>query len=470
MQKVKKYLSLAVLLVALPIAAFIATHFVIDPDKKIYQFIPEESDVIIEINTRNFISEIIYQRLFHESYFHEKIVREEGEEPLQDIGFDPFTNVILFREQWSEHNLWMVLAGYRDQEKFSNYLTQEFEGANYKFNDQYVLIQLTPYSDQQKITEHMQNIMDGKVKSFNSRVNLEQTFDHTKEINCYIIPQNTKADNKLLDGHITMDFVQGKILVDGEFTPASGFSENAPIAYQADTTVAFSLRSSLNLLSNLYWFNDDKVQGVPEYNQMAFDYNGVNLFLVHKNLGYTIPFKQYPIMQAHFDFDNTKEWFGFLDDLHESNTFRFDTVSHIMSSPIGTFLNYKLTENTFEMMRNEVNLTANDDPALYFVLSMNIQTLCENTKFAVDENNPPEKVEQEIGILLAEEMMAEIQDMANIAGIYFELRLQDETHVKANGEINMLNADGNSIIESMAFGKSALVFIANYVEDAVSAE
>jgi hypothetical protein len=126
MRKLKKYLAVAVLLLALPISAFIATKFVLESDKSIYKFIPEESDIVIEINTRNFISEVAYQRIYQEGYFHEKIVREEYEEPVADFGLDIFSSIIIFRERWSEKSMWMALVGYTDQGLVSSVYRREF--------------------------------------------------------------------------------------------------------------------------------------------------------------------------------------------------------------------------------------------------------------------------------------------------------------------------------------------------------
>lgn len=230
MQKLKKYLASLLLLSALPLIAFLGTHFVLESDKTIYDFIPQESDVVIEINTRNFISEVAYQRIFEEEYFNQKIVKEEHEEPIEDIGLDVFSSIIIFREQWAESDMWMVLVGYTDKALFESFIKEEFPQVNTCFGDDYVLMQLTPYPDQSKIDEHMKKIMHGEVKSFRERVNLGEIFDRTKEINCYITPKNEFEGNQLLNGHLSFDFLEDQIQISGDFTPVSGFSENKPVA------------------------------------------------------------------------------------------------------------------------------------------------------------------------------------------------------------------------------------------------
>jgi len=472
MQKVKKYLAVTVLLLALPWAAFIATHFVLESDKSIYEFIPQESDVVIEINTRNFVTEVMYQRIYREAYFHEKIVREEHAEPIRDVGFDMFSSVVIFREHWEERNMWMALIGYTDEAKFSAFLNEQLPGTNCLFGSDYALIQLTPYPDQPLVDKHMNDIINGDAKCLKERVDLTELFDRSKEVNCYIAPQNSSSEkNQLLDGHMSLDFLSDQIKVDGEFTPVSGFSQNAPVAYAINEDAAFSLRSSLNILRSIYWFSEDNIKGIPQYDQMAFDYNGMNLFMVHKDLGYTIPFKQYPDMQLHFDIANDHgNWKRYFEGLKTNKIFKVDTVAHILSTSMGTYFNYKFNKNEFELMRNEMILKPNDDKSLYFAFKMHVAPLLDNIKFAIDEQNPPSDFDKTIGIGVAEIFIEELRVMANIEHVHFELRLKDETNMIADGHIQMQNREGNSMVESMAFGSAAILFIADYLSSASAAQ
>lgn len=470
MQNLKKYLAVAVLLLALPIAAFIGTHFVLESNKSVYDFIPQESDVVIEINTRNFVSEIMYQRIFHEDYFHSRIIRDEHAEPIQDVGFDMFSSVIIFREQWAERTMWMALIGYTDEAVFKSFLSKEMPDVHYCFGEEYVLIQLTPYSEQEKVDEHMKNIMNGEVKSFRERVDLTELFDRNKEINCYITPQNNDQGNQLLNGNLSLDFLGDEIKIDGEFTPVSGFSENAPVAYAVNDDAPFSLRSSLSILNSIYWFSEDNIKGIPQYSQMAFDYNGMNLFMVHKNLGYMFPFKQYPDMQLHFDIVDYPNWKQYFDTLQHNKAFKVDTVTNILSTSMGTYFIYEFNEHEFELMRDEMVLSPNEDKNLYFAFQMNVMPILDNIKLAVDEQNPPAELEQTIGLAVVEESLEELRVMANIEDIHFELRLEDETRMVADGKIQMLHRGGNSIIESMSFGSAAVLFMASYLSSADSGQ
>lgn len=466
MQKVKKYLALTLLLMVFPFVAFIGTHFILESNRTIYNFIPQESDLVIEINTRNFINEIMYQRIYEEAYFHEKIVRDEHAEPIKEIGLDLFSSIVIFREQWSESNIWMGLVGYTDESKLKSFLNEQIPDAHYCFGDTYALIQLTPYPEEEKIQAHMQSIMNGEIESFKQRVNLSQIFDRKKEINFYISPQNSSTKNQLLNGYLSLDFLDDKIAISGQFTPISGFSDNAPVAYALDENAPFSLRSSLDIFRSVHWFSMDNIKGLPEYSQMAVDYRGMNLFMVHKDLGYVIPFKQYPDLQAHFDIINYQDWKSFFNEMQEKNIFIADTVAHILHTNMGTYFNYNFDQKTFELLRNESKLTPSNESDLYFAFQLNILKILENIKLGVDVENPPSEILQTFGLNMVEGQLEELKVMSNIESVRFELRLEDETKMSAEGNIQLVNKSGNSIIESVSFGSAAILFAADYISGA----
>lgn len=470
MQRLKKYLAVSLVLAVLPITAFIGTHFVLESDKSIYDFVPQGSDVIIEINTRNFISEIAYQRIYNEAYFHEKIVRDEYAEPMEDIGLDIFSSFIIFREQWAEKSMWMILAGYTNQAAFQNFVTEQIPNAETCFGDNYVLVQLTPYPDQKAVRNHMENILAGKEKSFKERADLTELFDRNKEVNCYLVPSDREGSNQLLSGNLSLDFLADQIEISGEFTPVSGFSENAPVAYALNEDAPFSLRSSLNMLKSVYWFSEDKIEGLPEYSQMALDYEGMNLFMVNPNLGYLFPFKQHPDLQAHFDIINYPRWERFFNEMKADSTFKIDTVSHIMSTNMGTYFNYNFNPREFELARNEIKLEPCNEGNLYFAFQMKVLPILENIKLAIDQENPPPVGAQDLGLMVVQGQIEELKVMSNIEEIRFELRLEDETNMVANGKIQMINRSGNSMIESVAFGSTAILFLADLLSSAETGE
>lgn len=461
MRKLKKYLSVAVLLIALPIVAMIGTNFVLESDKTIYKFIPQESDVVIEINTRNFIREMAFQRIFREDYFHESIEKEEVKGQVKDVGFDPFSSIIIFREHWAESSIWMAVVGYTDQTLFHNYIVESMPDVNVVFGEKYALLQLSPYYDKEAVTAHMQSILNGEVKSFKKRIDLGEVFDPSKEVNCYILPTNESGKNQLLSGSLSLDFLSDQIKIEGSFTPSSGFAENPPVAYAIDEEAPFSLRSSLNLLQSIYWFSEDNIKGLPEYSQMAFDYNGMNLFMVDDKLGYAFPFKQYPDLQVKFDITNYESWNSYLQKMQQDGVMKMDTVAKILSTEMGTFFNYTFDKNEFTLARNQVKLQPCNEGNLYFAFHMRVVPLLENIKVAIDQDNPPSKEIEMFALPIIQGQLSELKVMANVEDIRFELKLEDETNMAASGYVQMINRDGHSMIESMSFGMASVLLLAD---------
>jgi len=470
MQLVKKYLAVTLLLLTLPMIAFIASHFVIESGKDIYTFIPEESDIVIEVNTRNFVKEIMYQRIFEEAYFNEKIVAEEGEELVYpDAGFDFFSSVIIFREQWADENIWMAVLGYTDQAKFEAYLKEQLPTSGYHFGPKYVIVQITPSIQQENVEDHMKKIMNGEVKSFTERVDLSELFDQSKEINCYILPQNDDERNQLISGNLSFDFLADQIKIDGEFTPVSGFAENEPVAYAINEEAAFSMRSSLNLLHSIYWFNEEVIEGIPQYSQMSLDYNAMTMFMIHKNLGYPFPMKFFPEMQMQFDLIDPPTWYAFFDTLKNQNHIKMDTVAHtFVENRIGIFFQYSLNDKSFALMHDSITLAASTNDKLYFCLNVKVAPLLDNITFAVDEQNPPSMLEQSMGMIFAESMVEQLRVMVNMEELHFELRLEDETNMVADGKIQMVNRTGHSMIESLFFGKAAVAFFMPFLSGEIT--
>jgi hypothetical protein len=463
-QKIKKLLAVAVLLMALPVLSLLAAKLVLGSSSNIYKYIPETSDIVVEVNCRNFVREIMFQRIFREDYFNEAIIIEEDEVSPVPPGLDPLSSIIAFREQWADENIWMAIVGITSREGFEPYLKEQMAGAHYEFGGDYVLIQLTPSNQQEAVVEHMKKIMAGEVKSFKERVDLTELFDQSKEINCYVIPNSDNEHNQFINGNLSFDFLQDHVKVDGEFTPVSGFGENAPVAYAINEESAVSIRSSLNLVHSIYWFNEQIVKGIPEYSQMALDYDAMSMFMVHKKLGYPFSMKFFPEMQMRFDIIEPQEWQTFFDTLKADNSIKMDTASHtFVENQVGFFFQYRFDDQKFELMRDQVILIPSTEEKLYFALHVKIEPLLDNITFLVDEENPPSPIEQSLGLMVAEAMVDELKVMSNIEHVHFELKLKDETIMLANGSVQMVNKNGNSIIESMSFGKAALAFFTSYL-------
>ncbi|MFT5821890.1 MAG: hypothetical protein ACI8ZM_003146 [Crocinitomix sp.] len=465
MQHLKKYGAILILLLAFPIARFIANNLVLEASNDIYAYIPQESDFIIEINTKNFIAEIAYHRLFEEKYFLDKVYStEEGDVPEEkyvDSGIDFFSKVILFREQWADESIWLALVKYNDIDNVKKYILENMPDARFEYDDDYMVIQLSPSSSQENLDAHLKKISNKEIKRFTERVNLTEMFSPDKEINCYIIPKTT-AQNQLIEGYLSFDFLQDHIAVEGSFTPVPGFNETAPIAYALNEDKAFSMRSSLNLFNSIYWFKDEKIKNLPEYDQLAFDYDGAEMFLVNRNQGYSTPFISYPDVDLHFDIRNQNLWDNFFDSLTVIDGIQIDTAEQRITTIEGASIQYVRGEKLFELTQNGINLAPSEVAKLYFDLQLQLDPMLDRVVFKVDAENPPSTLEQGFGIAIGYGMVENIRDFAKMESIVFQITGTDDDLVKASGRVEMKEKNGHSMVESLSFAHGALLFLTDY--------
>ncbi|NOQ74153.1 MAG: hypothetical protein GQ574_19250 [Crocinitomix sp.] len=465
MHHLKKYGAILILLLAFPIARFIANNLVLEASTDIYAYIPQESDFIIEINTKNFIAEIGYHRLFEETYFMDKVYpTEEDEKPEEkyvDSGIDFFSKVILFREQWADESIWLALVKYKNIDQVKKYFLEYMPDARFEYDNEYMVIQMSPSSNQENLDEHLKKISTKEIKGFTERVNLTEVFSPDKEVNCYIIPKIT-AHNQLIEGSLSFDFLDDHIAIEGSFTPVPGFNETTPIAYAVNEDKAFSMRSSLNLFHSIYWFKDEKIKNLPEYSQLALDYDGAEMLLVHRNQGYTTPFISYPDADLHFDIINQNLWDNFFDSLQVIDGIKIDTIEHKITTIEGASIHYVRGEKLFEMTQNGVNLSPSEEAKLYFDLQLKLDPMLDNVVFKVDTENPPSALEQTFGIAIGYNMVENIRDFAKMESIVFQIIGTDDDLVKASGRIEMKEKNGHSMVESLSFGQGALLFLTDY--------
>ncbi|UKN01641.1 hypothetical protein K6119_18115 [Paracrocinitomix mangrovi] len=461
MKVVKKYASILVLLAVFPTVWIVGRSFITEPDTGIYDYIPQESDIVIEVNNVNFISEIIYQRIFHEEYVLDKIELEEVE---TKTGIDYLSRIVLFREQWANEHVWMAVIKYTDKDDFTAYVNSNLNKSNIAFGDEYAIIQLSSSDNQENLNDRLNKIANKDIKPFTARVDLRKYFKPENEINCYFIPPGSENENSIIDGHISFDFHQNHIDISGEFTPISEF-ENAPfIANQLDENVAFSLRSSLNILSSIYWFSNEKIEGVPSYNQMSLDYDGVNLYMVDFSEGLDIPFKSHPEMQLQFEFQDQNEWQAFLDTMVTNGQITLDTANNLFTTSQGTHFKYSLDKSHFNLYEHDINFKENKNSEAYFDLQIKVKPFIDNTTFEADSTNPPPDLIMFAGLSVVEGLKEDMQVLTNVDEVRFQLLKEEGNMIKADGLVQMTNRDGQSMIECLIFAKEGLMFITDAIE------
>ena len=457
----KKYASIVVLLSVFPIIWIVGRNFVTEADTDIYAYIPQESDIVIELNNVNFISEFMYQRIYHEDYVLENIDFEEVE---VETGINYFSKIILFRVQWAEENIWIAVISYTDRLLFQKYIQTKLPEAHIAFNSSHAIVQISSSINQAKMDERLVQIAKKEIKPFTARVDLHKYFKHDKEVNCYFIPPTTNVSSQLIDGYLNFDFHQDHVDITGNFTPVSGFESTPSVAYKLNDDAAFSMRSSMNIFNSIYWFSKEKIDHLPEYSQMALDYNGVKMFMVDGSQGYAFPFKSFPEMEARFDMLDSDKWHTFIDTLIATERIRVDTTTGMLVTEQGAFFQYEMDQEVFELSRTSTDFPIAEESDVCFDLQIRIAPLLDNTKFAVDQDNPPPMIIQAFGIGIAEDMIDDMGVLANVEQIKFQLLKDGDSNIKAAGHVQMQNKEGQSIIESLTFVKESIFFISQALD------
>ena len=460
---IKKYAALVILLLTFPFAQFIANQLMTESSSEMYGYIPQEADFVIEINTRNFVNELMYQRIYNEDYFMERTYETEDEEAPEprfiNNGIDPFSKVLIFREQWANESIWFAVIKHQNEDDIRRFIKERIPEAHVVFDGSYAICQLNSSKQQALIDKHLEKIRTKSVKQFTERVNLIELFDPEKEINVFIIPKNSDQ-NDLLDGHLSFDFLSDRILIDGSFAPVSSYELSEPIAYAMDKNAPLSLRSSMNILNSIYWFNEEKIDDLPDYDQMAFDYYGLECQMIHRNQGYSTPFLSCPLLKLNVDIRDKSIWQGFVDTLVAREQIIMDSVNtNQFTTTEGAQFEYVLTDHLFQLRQDSFNLAPAEPSNVYFNLLMKPEAMIDGTTFSVHEDHPPSELEQTMGLIVANSLMDQIRDFSNMDQISFQLTADSADEIVAKGQIDMKRKDGNAMVECLTFGTGAIVFI-----------
>ena len=464
MKKVFKILAIIYFACAFPILFIVADLFILKSNPEIYHFIPQEADIVIELNSKNFIREIAYQRIYNETYFLDKTATEENISIVEDAplntGIDFFSQVIIFREKWANEEVWYSVVKIQSKTDFETYIKEKELEINKVFADNYCVIQLTPSINQKSVTEHLEKIAQKQIKSFDAKVDLSTVFEPKNEMNIYISPQNSKH---IIDGYLYLNFLKDKIVINGEFD-AIGQSEKIPfISYSDDMDKAFSLRSSLNLFNSVYLFNDKKLEDLPDYSQLCLDFNGVLLRTTNDE----IPITAYPKINLKFDINNAEIWQNYLNELDNSQGVIIDTVTHsiLLDAEAKSAINYILNDTEFSLYQEFLEFSSNNNSSKdYFSLNINPKLFLEYTDFVKDTINPPQMIAKlKIGII--QNMMEDMDYFNSIENVNFTIcDAENDIDFKSKGTILFEEKNGNSMVESLVFAQDFIGTIGAFLD------
>lgn len=453
MNKVLKIAVIIYFAFVFPILFFIADFFVLESDPKIYALIPQDADIVIEINTKNFIQEIAYQRIFNESYFKQKLPKDDETSLLKkgeiNVGIDFYSQIIFFREHWAEKNIWYAILSVSNKSNFESFMVDKGYYFNIEYADNYAVILLN-HSHENKVLEHQKNIAGFTVKSFDSKVDLSEIFSTENELNIYINPKNSQH---IIDGYLHFNFEKDRVITKGSFTPIGKIEDIPFIKYQPSNDKAVTLRSSLNLFNSVYLFNKNfSLKDLPNYTQLCLDFNGTTFKTLHAD----IPIIAYPELNVQFDIIDSLIWDTYLTNLNDTATYTTGTIfinkpeqKLIINAESKSIFNYSLNNNYFKLYQTADTFTVKELNDTYFYVNIYPNSIFENTTFVQDTLNPAQLIDKiKIGII--ESILKDMNFLNDIDHIKFTINHQNNsTDFLSNGEVIYIDKNGHSIIESI---------------------
>lgn len=460
MKKVKKYFFPLILTITILIIFGIAKLFVLQPNISIYDYVPIESDIVVELNLQNFSKELSYQKLYESQNFNDKESNFDAQskiELLKESGINPLSKTILFREKWADENIWFAIIKTVNQSNFKKFIEAELQHAQIFFNNDIAIIQLNKSNNQSKIQKHIDAILSKSINNIQQKIDLKNTFLPNNELNIYL--KANKSDF-ITDGFIHLNFEKNKIKLEGNLIPVGTKNSVNPIAYKVDKSKALSLRSSLNLFKKIYLFQNTKLDSLPNYTQLAVDYDGATLATVNE----FIPIKTYPKINLQVDIDSKEEWQEYIKKMAENKTFNFSNDTIIIESQGKVFLLHKLSEKNFKIFQKENKFESSESDTTFLDLYIEPTKIVEQTFFKKDEKNPP-KMFANLKISAIQSFIEEFDYLKDINYIQFSItRKNDKENYISNGEIVFNAKEGHSIIESLILTQKFIDTFGSFIE------
>ncbi len=444
MNHLKKHLLFIYLVVSILIISLFADNFILTSSNKIYKFVPLESDIVIEINAINFIKEVSNQWIYQPDHFEKDDLDTETEdlsEKIKTIGVDPFSKIIVFNEKWANESLWFGVAKVIDESDFSIYIAENFPHAIVFYGESAAVIQMSQSINQTEVSNHIENILAGKVPSIKQNALIKTDFLDENEINIYL--KSVKSDY-VTDGYLSVNFNDTQIDIAGFFHPI-GQTDVNPIAYEISPNIGISLRSSLNLLNTIYLFNDTKLEYLPDYKQLALDYDGVNLITNND----VIPVTSFPNINLSLDIDDEKTWLNYLDANIDDGSLLIAGDTLMMNSEVKAKIRYEIADHKFKLFQKRKTFeTNNTSQNNYFNLIIHPEQIVHKMNFKEDKNNPPKIVAGQI-IKIVKSILEDFGYMSAIDEINFRIDKDAETNdYISSGHIIYHNRNSHSTIQS----------------------
>ncbi len=444
----KKHLVFLYLGLIFVLVATTASKFILDSSNEIMTYVPEESDMVIELNCTNFINEISYQKIYKSDYFESKDFLGfsiEDETVFFNSGIELFSKIIAFRESWPDESVWFLLFNIKDQKQFKAFEKKQIKGRNVTFFNDYALVQMNKSSVQEKLDIHVSNITKGQVKSVVSKIVIEENFRHENELNIFFA---TPESDFISNGIYHVNFNDNDIEVNGYLVPIGEEELISPIKHKIDESKVISLRSSIDLLQSLHLFGNARYKS-PSFNQFVLDYSGTTLLTINEN----IPIHIYPNLNLKLDIDNFDKWDQYFNGLAEFEDITLTSDTLTVNSQSKIVMKYGFTPSSINLFQKPNQFESKDDvntEDVYFDFSFKPGLLVDKTFFKKDEKNPP-KMFANLKISVIQSVINEFNYLKDIEYMNFKIYCEEKgLDYQSKGRLVFTNKQAHSIIESLS--------------------
>lgn len=209
--KRKKIISLliSILFGGLIVCSILLSRSIHNSDNGIlYDYIPEEAEIVLQINSKEGLKEIGYRILFYNSELHflDSMRLDEGG---RSSGIRPDIAPIIFSEHWNGEHLFFGLISLRNQtafeEKCEKWKTKKYLNY-YSANDKIGIICFNKAKDSIAIAKHMEQVLNKNINEIKDKINLDTAFNQSAFGNLLLqklnLSQNDYLENILITSHL----------------------------------------------------------------------------------------------------------------------------------------------------------------------------------------------------------------------------------------------------------------------------
>jgi hypothetical protein len=210
--KRKKLISVitTVLFGGLIVCAILLSRTIHNSDNGVlYDYIPEEAEIILQINSKEGLKELGYRTLFYNSELHflDSVNLEEGNGAS---GIRPDIAPILFSEHWNGEHLFFGIVALHNNvaflEKCSKWKTKKYLNY-YSANEKVGVICFNKAKDSAAIANHMEQVLNKNINEIKDKINLDTAFDQMAFGNLLLqklnLSQNDYLENILITSHLS---------------------------------------------------------------------------------------------------------------------------------------------------------------------------------------------------------------------------------------------------------------------------